>query len=92
MFLIGLLQILFGIRTLWAIPRKLKTLNRANPSELIPQSYSLRLGETMVVTFRRHLLSGYEAKTGGKVWGRLICLEVYLYAVANDTNFDGKYF
>lgn len=76
-FFFGLVPVLSGINTFWAIPTKLKTLNRANPGELILQSYPLRLGETMVVTFRRHLQSGYEAKTTGKVWGRLVCLEVY---------------
>lgn len=76
-FLFGLFSVLGGISILWAIPRKLKTLNRANPGELILQSYPLRLGETMNVTFRRHLKSGHEAKTAGKVWGRLICLEIY---------------
>ena len=76
--LFGLLPVLVGIRSLWSVPVKLQSLKRADPGELILKSYPLRLGETMTLTFRRYLKTGYQVKTEGRVWGRLICLEVYM--------------
>ncbi|MCA1993076.1 MAG: hypothetical protein LDL41_13720 [Coleofasciculus sp. S288] len=76
--LFGFLLALAGISSIWAVPVKLQALKRANPGELVLPCYPLRLGETLTLTFRRHLKSGYSAKTQGWVWGRLICLEVYM--------------
>ncbi|MCM0589298.1 MAG: hypothetical protein ACSI46_00560 [Gloeotrichia echinulata DVL01] len=76
--LFGLLIILAGLFILLSIPVKLKNLNRFEPGQLILKSYPLRLGETMTLTFRRYLKSGYQAQTEGRVSGRLICLEVYM--------------
>jgi hypothetical protein len=75
--LVGLVFILLGIYCLCSIPGKLQVIKRTNPGELILKSYPLRLGETIMLTFRRSFKQGYQAKTEGRVWGRLICLEVY---------------
>jgi|GEM_PF-7063526 hypothetical protein len=76
--LVGFLILIVGIANIWSVPVTLQALQRIEPGELILPCYPLRLGETLTFTFRRHLKPEYQAKTQGKVWGRLVCIEVYM--------------
>ncbi|MBF2063571.1 MAG: hypothetical protein IGS39_03940 [Calothrix sp. C42_A2020_038] len=76
--LCGFLMVFVGVASILAVPVTLQALQRIEPGELIFPSYPLRLGETLTITFKRHLKPEYQAKTQGKVWGRLVCMEVYM--------------